>query len=75
MKTNGWILLVILSLHLLLLLLSCGVRNLDLATLISKKYRLRKVNTLFKVKLQMMSMQFAALLKRNFRFVLFSRNF
>ena len=42
---------------------------------ISEKDRIRTVSRLFKVKLQAVVIQRSALLKRNFSFVLFSRNF
>ena len=42
---------------------------------ISEKDRIRTVSRLFKVKLQAVVIQRSALLKRNFSYVLFSRNF
>ena len=50
-------------------------RNVNLVTLFSKEERARIAGTLFKVKLQAVAVQFVALLKRNFFYVIFSENF
>ena len=50
-------------------------QNINLVKLISEKDRIRTMNILFKVKLQVLVIEFAALLKRCFPNALFSRNF
>ena len=50
-------------------------QNLNPVTSTSEEDRVRIVSTLFKVKLQTMTIQLAALLKRNFRDAVFSGNF
>ena len=50
-------------------------QNVNSVKFISEKDRVRMMNTFFKVKLQVLAIQFAALIKRTFTYAIFSRNF